>query len=111
MNYSKRKREKRYNSFVPLARKTLRCQEWKDLSSGAKLLYLHLKSKYNGSNNGNIHLHYSELKGIKGISAPATISKASRELENKRWIKRTKFGGMYRYFNEYELTGKYDDYL
>jgi len=92
-------------------RKTLRSKEWKDLSPAAKILYIHLKGKYNGSNNGEIRLYYSELYGIKGISSNSTISKAFKELEQKEWIKRTQLGGIYRYFNNYELTGKYDDYL
>jgi len=111
MSYSKRKGDKRFNSFVAIPRKTLRCEEWKKLSSRAKLLYIYIKSKYNSYNNGEIRLYYSELKGICGISSPATISKASQELQSKDWIKRTKCGGLYRYFNEYRLTGKYDDHI
>lgn len=111
MSYSKRKRDKRYNSFVPLSRKMLRCKEWKELSPRAKLLYIYIKSKYNGFNNGKIRLYYSELKGIRGLSSPATISKANKELESKGWVKRTRYGGLYRYFNEYRLTGKYDDLI
>jgi len=93
-----------------LPRKMIRRDQWKELSPAAKLFYIQLKGKYNGYNNGTINLYYSELRGNKGISSPSTISKASRELEEKGWIKRTKLGGMYRYSNEYELTGKYDDY-
>jgi len=111
MGYSKRKKIKRFNSFVAIPRKTLRSNEWKELTSAAKLLYIHLKSKYNGINNGSIRLYYSELKGIKGISSSSTISKARKELEDKGWIKREKLGGLYRYYNEYKLTSKYDDCL
>ena len=89
----------------------LRSIEWKSLTPSAKLLYLYLKAKYDGSNNGEIQLHYSELKGVQGISSDSTVSKAFRELEKKGWIKRTRFGGLYRYINKYELTGNYDDHL
>ena len=61
------------------------------------LLYLHIKAKYNGSNNGKIRLPYSELEGINGISSPKTISKAQQELIDKGWITKTKHGGLYRY--------------
>lgn len=111
MSYSKRKKNKPYNSFVAIPRKTLWCEEWKKLSPCAKFLYIYIKSKYNGSNNGNIRLYYPELEGIRGISAPATISKAIKELERNSWVLRTKIGGLYRNFNEYELTGKYDDHI
>lgn len=111
MRKTKRGKESRFNNFVALPRKTLRGIEWKELSPSAKLLYLHLKSKYNGINNGGIVLHYSELKGIRGISSPDTISKAFQELEAKEWISRTNIGGLYRKDNRYKLTGKHDDHL
>lgn len=94
-----------------LPRKMLRSHEWKMLGPAAKILYIHLKGKYNGHNNGEIRLYYSELKGIKGLSSPSTVSHAFNELEEKGWIKRTKLGGLYRTINEYELTGNFDDYL
>lgn len=109
MSHSKRQKNKKFNHFVAISRKTLNSKEWKELIPSAKLLYIHLKSKYNGSNNGSIRLYYSELKGIKGISSSSTVSKAREELEDKGWIKREKLGGLYRYNNEYRLTGKYDD--
>ena len=111
MSVAKRNKSRGHKSFVMIPRKILRGQEWKGLSPAAKVLYIHLKGKYNGMNNGKIRLYYSEMKGVKGCSSPSTISKASKELQNKKWISRTKLGGVFRYFNEYELTGKFDDYL
>ena len=111
MSYSKRKKDNRFNSFVAIPRKILRGEEWKKLSPGAKLLYIHIKSKYNGGNNGKIRLYYSELKGNRGLSSPATISKAIKELESNGWILRTQNGGLIRYYNKFKLTGKYDDYI
>ena len=106
-----RRRNRGFKSFVMIPRKMLRSQEWKKLGPAAKILYIHLKEKYNGHNNGEIRLYYSELKGIHGLSSPSTISKAFKELEEKGWIKRTKLGGLYRTINEYELTGNFDDYI
>lgn len=109
---SRSKKSKPSKSFVMLSRgMLLRSPEWKGLSPAAKLAYVYLKAKYNGSNNGVIRLYYSELKGVKGISSSTTISKALKELQEKGWLKRTQLGGLIRYFNEFELTGKYDDYL
>ena len=107
----RKRRNKSHKSFVMLPRKMLRSQEWKELSPAAKLFYIHLKGKYNGHNKGEIRLYYSELRGIKGISSPSTISTANKELQEKGWIKRTKLGGLYRFINEYELTGNFDDYI
>ncbi len=111
MSFAKRKSNKRFHNFIAIPKKILNHKDWKELSAAAKLFYIHLKGKYNGTNNGSIRLYYSELKGVKGISSPSTISKARKELEDKGWIKREKFGGLYRYSNEYRLTGKYDDYI
>lgn len=86
-----------------------RSPEWRGLGPAAKILYLYLKAKYNGGNNGQIRLYYSELKGIKGLGSQTTISRGFKELESKGWIERTKIGGLYRYMNEYKLTGKYDE--
>jgi predicted transcriptional regulator len=87
------------------------CDEWKRLTPRAKILYLYIKAKYNGSNNGCIRLYYSELKGVKGFSSHGAISRAFKELEEKNWIRRKQIGGLYRHINDYELIGKYDGML
>ena len=111
MSRSRRRKRSGHKSFVMLPRKMLRSKEWKELSPAAKLSYIHLKAKYNGQNNGEIRLYYSELEGNKGISSPSTISNAFNELEDKGWIRRSIYGGLHRHVKEYKLTGKYDDYL
>ena len=111
MSYAKRQRKKERDTppWVRLSKDLLyECTEWKELTPAAKLLYLYMKAKYNGSNNKQIKVTYSELKGVRGLSAPKTISKASLELERKGWFKRTQYGGLFRYYNLYELTWEYD---
>ena len=112
MPRNRRRGRERARSFVMVGRgMLLRCNEWKELSAAAKIIYLYLRAKHNGSNNGQIRLHYSELRGVKGISSPSTISRAFQELEEKDWIRRTNLGGLYRRINEYGLTGRYDDHI
>lgn len=86
----------------------LDCENWANLTPAAKLLYICIKTRYNAHNNGKIKLSYSELKGIKGLSSPSTISKARKELVEKGWIKVKEIGGLYRHYNLYELSWKYD---
>jgi len=86
----------------------LHCDEWKQLSPGAKIAYIHIKARHNGSNNGLISLPYSELETVRGLGSPSTVSKALNELVKKGWIRKTHLGGLFRYRNQYEMTGKYD---
>lgn len=99
-------------SFVMIPRRLLfNCEEWKKLSPPAKQLYIMIKARYNGSNNGDISLPYSALKGHRGLSSSATISKASSELQEAGFIERRQMGGLYRRANYYRLTGRFDDHL
>ena len=84
----------------------LKSPEWRTgLTSSEKIVYIHLKYKFVGWNNGDIELHYSELRDFL---APGTIWMAFKGLEKKGWIERTKYGGLYRFVNKYRLTGKCD---
>jgi hypothetical protein len=108
----KGKRDSYTQPFVMLGKRLwLKSPEWRGLSPQARDVYAMLKSKYNGHNNGEIRLHYSEIRGVSGLKCNKSISKAFRELEAKTWIERTKIGGMYRYHNLYKLTGKFDEHL
>lgn len=109
---SKRRRRKRGGlSHVGIERRTINNDEqWKDLSAASKILYLHIKGRYNGRNNGEIQLTYGEMKGVKGCSSSESYSRASAELEKKEWIKRTSRGGLFRYKTLYKLTFKHDHY-
>ena|SRR3989338_10378234 len=103
---SKRKRAK-LPPFVALSREMLKNKEWRtELSSSAKVLYIHIKYKYVGSNNGLIRLYYSEMRDVM---ADGTITDAFQALEAKGWIERIKIGsGKYRWVYDIKLTGKYD---
>jgi hypothetical protein len=106
-------RRRNFKSTVPFLRLPMafvhgKCPEWKALSGRAKLLYIYLKGCYNGSNNGEITLHYRQLKGHRGISSSSAISNGLRELEKGEWIERVQLGGLYRKINKYRLTWKYD---
>ncbi len=99
------RKTKRGPPFVMLGRETLNSQEWKNLSTSEMITYIYMKKNYNGGNNGEIPLKYLELKGIL---APATISKSLKGLITKEWIEKTKHGGLFRYYCLYKLTGKHD---
>jgi len=112
MGLYKGRKKIKFKDFLMLGREmVLHGDEWMQLSPSAKVLYIHIKAKHNGTNNGNIVVHYSELEAVRGLSSPSTASKAFTELENKGWITRTHYGGLYRRPNKYSLTGRYDNYM
>jgi hypothetical protein len=105
------RRRGRWNnrSFVMLGRRMLKSPEWKRLGAASKLLYIYLKFHFNGTNNGEIKIPYSSLRGVRGLSSSSTISKAHKELNNESWVSTKNLGGLYRKINTYSLTGKYDE--
>ena len=101
-----RRKGKKLAPFVALDRQMLKSAEWRTgLTSSEKIVYIHLKYKFVGWNNGDIELHYSELRDFL---APGTIWRAFKGLQAKGWIERTKYGGLRRFVNKYRLTGKHD---
>lgn len=105
-----RQRKGKGLAHIGIERRTLKEEHWQGLSAAAKIFYIHLKGRYNGSNNGEIRLPYSAMSNVKGCCNARAISKAIKELEVKGWIMRKKKGGLYRYDNFYKLTFKYDFY-
>lgn len=100
------KRRKRFCPFVMLAKDMLMSPAWEKLSHREMIVYVYLKKNFTGFNNGEIPMKYSELKAIL---SPATISGALKGLISQGWVERTKFGGMFRYYCLYKLTGKHDN--
>lgn len=102
------KQKTKHRNFLALLRPLLDSEEWLDLSNSAKLTYVYIKKGYNGSNNGEIVVPYSQLQKI--LNSTATISKVLNELENKRWIDRSLERGLYHKATKYTLTFKYDHF-
>lgn len=102
---SHRSRKHKYPPFVMVEKTTLQRKEWKELSHTAKLIYIYLKANYNGGNNGQIQFKYHQYKDE---FSPTTISKALKELVSKGWLERAQYGGMFRFYCLYKLSGKYD---
>lgn len=108
-----------HSSFVRIGRDLIfRSEEWKRLSLRAKILYVTLKAKYNGSNNGEIQLHFSEMATQPGFSSRRGFYGAVQELVAAGWIEKNNAGpgqqvggGLFRNPNLYVLTGKYDALL
>lgn len=112
MSLYKGRKKIEFTNFLMLGRDmVLHCDEWKQLSSKAKILYLCVKAKHNGTNNGVIHLHYSEMATVRGFGSPSTVAKAFAELVKKGWITKASKKWVDRTTNLYGLTGRYDGYI
>jgi hypothetical protein len=85
-----------------------KCPEWMDFSPAARDIYCMLKASYSGTNNGEIHLYYSQLLKVSGLKSRHTIAKAFKELEEKGWIERNKLGGLLHHPTCFKLTWKVD---
>jgi hypothetical protein len=92
--------------FVQLHTFMLKTRAWRSLSCTARAAYVHLASRYNGSNNGELGLGCRTLGDELGCSR-ATASRALLELEDAGFIDTMKIGSFARRnrkASEYRLT-------
>ena len=90
--------------FVKLTYPLIESQAWRWLRPISKAVYIELKRRYNGLNNGRISLSLSEAAHILKASK-SSISKALKQLETHGFIKLIKKGYFTgRMASEYALT-------
>lgn len=92
--------------YVPMPYKMLRSDAWRSLSGAAVKLYLELHTRYNGGNNGKLHLSMKEAAEILCMGK-ATIQRAYDELTEKGFIALEVPGNWYsRRAHDWRLTSK-----
>jgi hypothetical protein len=82
---SKRNQDKgRLAPFVPYLKETMREPAWKNMSLGARMLYLHIKARYNkqSHNNGRLYLPTRVAAEELGGSSLHQIGRWFRELQH-----------------------------
>ena len=92
-------------------RKVWRSEEWDKLTPMEKLLYLEVKSRYDGRNNGKIYVPITKLEqkySRKVVSKIYGAGDKKGTLEQKEWVETHLNGGYYRYKRYFKLTWKYD---
>jgi hypothetical protein len=67
---------------------------WRSLSGSGVKVYVELRSRYNGRNNGDLSLSYGEAAGLLGLGK-TTIKRAFDELAEKGFIIRMSEGHWY----------------
>ena len=87
-------RTKQKVQFVPISYPMADSAAWRSLNGAAVKVYIELRSRYNGGNNGDLSLSLD--KGARRLGlGKATIQRALEELEAKGFIRLSKRGSWY----------------
>lgn len=82
----------------------LKSAAWRSLGGSALKVYMELRTRYNGSNNGQLILSIRDASNALGLGK-ATVKRAYDELQDKGFIKLRQPGRFYgRHAAEWELT-------
>lgn len=82
---------------------------WRSLKGSSIKVYVELLSRYNGRNNGELHLSYGSAASLLHLSK-STVSAAFAELQKKGFIVEIEPGNWYeRKAATWRLTHKSDD--
>ncbi|USG61480.1 hypothetical protein NBZ79_00630 [Sneathiella marina] len=81
----------KHEQYVPLSYAMLASEAWLTLSPASCKVYVELRSKYHGGNNGELSLAYASARKRLRLGN-STITKAFKELEERGFIQITKFG-------------------
>lgn len=104
----KRYRRKRSDGeqYVPLGYPMLHSPAWRSLSGPAVKLWLELRTRFHGGNNGRLHLSLDEAARFLQLGK-ATVARAFKELEAKGFVKLTRRGHWYgRRASEWAVTDR-----
>lgn len=92
--------------YLKLPYPFLRSPAWRSLSGPAVKVWLELRSRFNGRNNGELSLSFNEAADLLRLSK-STIHRAFEELEAKGFIRKVKQGQWYgRTASEYAVTDR-----
>ena len=92
--------------YVPLGYPMLRSPAWRSLSGAAVKLFLEIRSRYDGRNNGKLSVSQDEGARLLAIGK-ATVARAFEELEAKGFLTLTRRGRWYgRQASEYATTDR-----
>ena len=84
----------KHEQFVPLPYPMVRSEAWLSLKPASIKVYVELRSKFNGGNNGELSLSYALARNTLHLGN-STIEKAFDELEEKGFIVLTEEGHWY----------------
>ena len=87
-------RSKNRGKFVALGDGMLTSEAWRSLSGSAIKYYVELRRRFNGMNNGELHLSLEQANKHLGM-ARDTVLRVQQELVDKGFIRMTMRGGFH----------------
>lgn len=92
--------------YFKLSYQMARSPAWRSLSGAAVKVFLEIRCRFNGGNNGALTLSLDEAARLLGLGK-ATVARAMEELQEKGFIVKTKQGFWYgRQASEWAVTDK-----
>ena len=80
--------------YAPLPYVMLQSDAWRHLSGSAAKVWLEIRTRFNGGNNGKLSLFLDEGSRLLGLGK-ATVDRALKELQEKGFLEMTKRGQWY----------------
>ena len=80
--------------YFTLSYSLVNSEAWRTLSGSAVKVWLELRTRFHGANNGKLHMSLEEAAGLLGLGK-ATVQRALRELEERSFVECTKRGRWY----------------
>ena len=97
-------RSKGDGQYLPIPYTMANCEAFRSLSGHALKVWVELRSRYNGANNGRVSLSYQNAADLLHISK-SSVTRAFHELKEKGFVKLRRQGQWYgRLAAEYVLT-------
>jgi hypothetical protein len=90
--------------FALIEKEILYSRSWASLTDSAKVVYVHLKGEYDGSNGENLKLPYSQMRKIV---SNATFWRGMKALEQTGFIDVKFHGGLEKNPNVYGISGRW----
>jgi hypothetical protein len=90
----KKGRDDSEGQYVNFSYSFLNSEAWRTLSGPAVKVFLELRTRFHGGNNGKLHMSLDEAAGLLGLGK-ATVQRAFQELKDRSLLICTKRGQWY----------------
>lgn len=93
MDPTKRKTKQHTDHFIQIPTKLIHSPAFRVLGPSAKVLFMQLRTRFKGNNNGNISATLTDLAHLDWNS-PSTLATALFELQAMGFLRKTRSGGI-----------------